>query len=362
MPSAILVINPGSTSTKIAVYQEGLELFSENEALSSERIAGFGPVSSQAPFREGQIREALARRRFDVGRLGVVVGRGGLLHPLEGGIYRVNREMLDDLAAARYGEHASNLGAFLADRIAGPLGLAAYIADPVVVDELDDCARVVGHRLFKRRSIFHALNQKAVARRWCEDHGRAYADSRLIVAHMGGGSSVGLHVGGRVVDVNNALDGEGPFSAERSGTLPAGDLARLCFSGGQSLREVLAMINGKGGMVSLEGTNDLREIERRAEEGDAGAELHCRAFAYGVAKAIGALAAAASGRIDSIILTGGMAYSKGMMTKIENMCNFIAPIAVYPGENELEALARAGLRVLSGEAAILEYRPEQGPE
>jgi butyrate kinase len=355
MASTVLVINPGSTSTKIAVYQEWLELFSESEAIPSEVIGGFDSVFAQASFREEQIRSALARRGFDSGRLSLVVGRGGLLRPLEGGIYLVSPSMLEDLAAARYGEHASNLGAFLADRIASSLGIAAYIADPVVVDELSDLSRVVGHRLFARRSIFHALNQKAVARRWCEDHAKPYEEARLIVAHMGGGASVGLHVGGRVVDVNNALDGEGPFSAERSGTLPAGELARLCFSGEHSLHEVLGMINGKGGLVSLEGTNDLREVERRIEAGSAEAELHFRAFAYGVAKAIGGLAAAASGEVDSIILTGGMAHSAALAKSIEGMCGFIAPLTLYPGENELEALAQAGMRVLSGEAKVLAY-------
>jgi butyrate kinase len=265
--------------------------------------------------------------------------------------------MLEDLAAARFGEHASNLGACLADRIAAPLGIAAYIVDPVVVDEMWDVSRVTGHRHFERRSVFHALNQKAVARRWCLENGRSYQEARIIVAHMGGGVSVGLHIEGRVVDVNNALDGEGPFSAERSGTLPVGDLARLCFSGKYSLREVLAMIKGAGGLVSLEGTSDFRVLEERMKLGDASAELHFRAFAYGVAKEIGSLATAASGQVDAIILTGGVAYSSSMMTNIGKMCSFIAPVIVYPGEGELEALALAGMRVLSGEATVLSYKP-----
>jgi butyrate kinase len=351
----ILVINPGSTSTKIAVYEGGTELFSENESISSEILSGFASIFSQLAFREEQVRAAIARRGYDPSRISVVVGRGGLLRPLVGGIYRVGQSMLEDLASARYGEHASNLGALLADRIAGSLGIAAYIVDPVVVDELWELSRVMGHSLFKRRSIFHALNQKAVARRWCREKGRAYEEARLIVAHMGGGVSVGLHIEGRIVDVNNALDGVGPFSAERSGSLPPGDLARLCFSGDHSLREVLGMITGKGGLVSLEGTNDLRVIEERMKAGDERAGLHFRAFAYGVAKEIGSLAAAASGRVEAIILTGGIAFSADMMTNIENMCNFIAPVSVFPGEGELEALALAGALVASGEAAIMEY-------
>jgi butyrate kinase len=355
MPQIVLAINPGSTSTKFAVFEDGRELFGDNESITSEVASGFASIHSQADFRERQLRSGLEKRGFDPRALSLVVGRGGLLRPLEGGIYRIGPKMLEDLSKARYGEHASNLGAILADRIAAPLGLDAYIVDPVVVDELWEAARVTGHRLFNKRSIFHALNQKAVARRWCAEKGRRYEASRLIVAHMGGGASVGLHIEGRVVDVNNALDGDGPFSAERSGSLPVGDLVRLCFSGDYSRREVLAMITGKGGLVSLEGTNDLRVLERRMGEGDSMAELHYGAFAYGIAKEIGSLAAAAAGKVDAILLTGGMAYSAPMMTKIEKLCNFIAPIVVYPGEGELEALAQAGMRVLSGEAKILDY-------
>ena len=307
MSRSVLVINPGSTSTKIAVYENGGELFSENEQVTSDMASSFGSISAQLPYREQQLRAALERRGYDPSRLALIMGRGGLLRPLAGGVYQVGPAMLEDLAAARYGEHASNLGALLADRMAAPLGIGAYIADPVVVDELWDLARVSGHRLFARRSVFHALNQKAVARRWCRVEGLPYERARLIVAHLGGGVSVGLHLEGRVVDVNNALDGEGPFSAERSGSLPAGDLARLCFSGKYSLRQVLAMINGRGGLVSLEGTNDLRVIDERIKSGDPMAELHFRALAYGIAKAIGALAAAASGQVDAVILTGGIA-------------------------------------------------------
>jgi butyrate kinase len=355
MARGVLVINPGSTSTKFAVYEDGSELFRENESISSETASRFGSIHGQLAFREEQVRSALARRGYAQERLGVVVGRGGLLRPLPGGIYRVGPAMLRDLAEARYGEHASNLGALIAESIASPLGIGAYIADPVVVDELMDVARVSGHRLFTRRSIFHALNQKAVARQWCRERGRPYEEARLIVAHMGGGTSVGLHLNGAVVDVNNALDGEGPFSAERSGTLPAGDLVRLCYSGRYKLRQVLSMVTGMGGLVSLEGTNDFRAVEERIRQGDTMADIHVRAYTYGVAKAIGALAAAASGRIDGILLTGGIAFSSRMMTNIEEMCSFIAPIAIYPGEGELEALSHAGASVLAGTAEVLDY-------
>jgi butyrate kinase len=351
----VLAIDPGSTSTKIAVFEDGELLFSDNLAISNEEIARYPTLYAQLPFREEQIQASLRSHQYEPNRLSVVVGRGGLLRPLAGGIYRIGQAMLSDLGELRYGEHASNLGPFLADKIASELGIKAYTVDPVVVDELWDVARVAGHKLFSKRSIFHALNQKAVARRWCREQGKSYDEATLIVAHLGGGVSIGLHKEGRVVDVNNALDGEGPFSAERSGTLPMGDLVRLCFSGQYTKDEVLKMVTGRGGFVSLEGSNDLRTIEEKVRKGDAQAELHCRAFAYGVGKAIGALAAAAEGLVDGIILTGGIAFSSDMMTKIEKMCNYIAPVQVYPGENELEALGQAGLRVLSGEATVFEY-------
>jgi butyrate kinase len=355
MPCDVLVINPGSTSTKVAVYEDGSVQYSANIAMPGAEADKYGAAFEQLAFREAQLRSSFSRWPFDLGRLDLVMARGGFLRPLPGGVYRVGQAMLEDLAAARYGEHASNLGAHLGARIAADLGIEAYIADPVVVDELRDEARVAGHALFERRSVFHALNQKAVAKRWCRENGRLYEHVRLIVAHMGGGVSVGLHCLGRVVDVNNALDGDGPFSAERSGALPGGDLVRLCFSGKHSEREILSMLTGKGGLVSLMGTNDFQLVEEEARSGDERADLVCRAFALGLAKAIGALAAEASGRIDRIILTGGIAFSSAMMTKITKMCNFIAPITVYPGENELDALAEAGFRLLYGEEKAREY-------
>ncbi|HEY9054026.1 MAG TPA: butyrate kinase, partial [Rectinemataceae bacterium] len=294
---------------------------------------------------------------FDPKRLSAVVGRGGLLKPIPGGVYRVNEAMKADLLAAAYGEHASNLGALIADDLASSLGIGAFIADPVVVDELSDVARVSGHKLFSRISIFHALNQKAVARRWATERGRAYEDCTLIVAHMGGGVSVGLHRKGKVVDVNNALNGEGPFSPERSGTLPAGALAKLCFSGRYTEKEVLRMITGAGGLVSFLGTNDMRDAERLFRQGDPEGSLYYRAFIYQVGKAIGALAAAASGAVDGIILTGGIAYGAEVVKELSDMCSFVAPVQAYPGEGELEALAQAGLGVLSGALEPMEYVP-----
>ncbi|MBL8966169.1 MAG: butyrate kinase [Spirochaetaceae bacterium] len=355
MPHTILVINPGSTSTKIGVFEDLKELFTEGVVHSAEEIAAFPSIAAQYDFRRRHIVEALTKRGFDPKRLSAVVGRGGLLRPIPGGVYAVNEAMKADLSAAKFGEHASNLGALIADSLAKELGIPAFIADPVVVDELDEIARVSGHKLFQRRSIFHALNQKAVSRRWCKEQGKKYEEATIIVAHMGGGVSVGLHKDGRVVDVNNALNGEGPFSPERSGTLPAADLAKLCFSGKHTEKEVLKMITGQGGLVSFMGSNDMRVAENAFRAGDPVGTLYYEAFIYQVGKAVGALAAAARRKVDAIILTGGIAYGKEVVHGITEMCGFIAPVVAYPGEGELEALALAGSRALSGEAVAQAY-------
>lgn len=354
MSQRILVINPGSTSTKIGVFEDGVESFTESVAHSAEEIARYSAIADQFEFRERTIRAALEKRGFDIKTVACVVGRGGLLKPIPGGVYAVSGAMKDDLRSARYGEHASNLGGLIADALARELGVPAFIADPVVVDELSDLARIYGHKLFRKQCIFHALNQKAVARRWAAERGKRYDEVNLIVAHMGGGVSVGLHQRGRVVDVNNALNGEGPFSPERAGTLPAGALAKLCFSGEYSLQQVMKMINGQGGMVSLAATNDMRVLEAKVGEGDADAKLVYDAFVYNVGKAIGALAAAADGEIDGIVLTGGIAYGQAVRDGITRMTGWIAPVTAYPGEGELEALAAAGARGLAGEA--MEYK------
>ncbi len=355
MARPILVINPGSTSTKVAVFEESRRVLEYTVSHSSEALAGFATIASQYSFRRKAILDALGGKGFDLGSLAAVVGRGGLLRPIPGGAYRVNQAMKDDLSAAKYGEHASNLRALIADDIASSLGIPSFIADPVVVDELSDLARISGHALFARKSIFHALNQKAVSRRLAKERGKRYEDMNIIVAHMGGGVSVGLHEKGRVVDVNQALNGEGPFSPERSGTLPAGDLVKLCFSGRYSEKEVLRMITGAGGLVSFLGTNDMRDAETLHRQGDPKGSLYYRAFIYQVGKAIGALAAAACGKVDGIILTGGIAYGKEVVEGLTEMCSFIAPVVAYPGEGELEALAQAGYGALDGSIPVLEY-------
>ena len=263
--------------------------------------------------------------------------------------------MKEDLASAKYGEHASNLGAMIADSIAKSLGKPAFIADPVVVDELDAVARITGNKLFTRKSIFHALNQKAVAKRYANEVGKNYNELNLIIAHLGGGISVGLHKMGRVVDVNNALDGEGPFSPERSGTLPAGDLAKLCFSGKYTLNDIKKIIKGNGGMVSYRNTNDLRDVRKDVENGDEESTLYFDAMTYQVSKEIGALAAAAEGKIDAIILTGGIANNELFTTAVKNRVAWIADFIVYPGEDEITALYDAAVAVLDGKEMAQKY-------
>ncbi|HOK00195.1 MAG: butyrate kinase [Treponemataceae bacterium] len=355
MTYTILVINPGSTSTKVGVYRNEETIFSATVAHPVSELQQFDTVADQLDFREGAILKVLEDHVIDLNALDCVVARGGLVRPLPHGIYRVNEKMKQDLRTACYGGHASNLGALIADKLATKLGIPAYISDPVVVDELDEVARLTGIKEIKRRSIFHALNQRAVALRYARSKGVRYEDLVLIIAHMGGGVTVGLHRRGRVVDVNNGLDGEGPFAPERAGTIPAGDLVTLCFSGKYTEHEIRKLLTGQGGFVNLAGTNDVRELERRASEGDAEAELLLRAFVYRVAKEIGALAAAAEGKVDAILLTGGIAHDEALMAALIQKVSWIAPVTVYPGEGELEALRDAGLRVLRGEEIPVEY-------
>jgi len=355
MAHTILVINPGSTSTKIAVFRDEETVFSSGISHTSEEIGRFDTVADQLEFREQAIMDLLTSHVIDLKALDCIVARGGLVRPLPHGTYRVNDRMKQDLRTACYGGHASNLGALIADDMASKFQIPAYISDPVVVDELDDVARITGIKSIKRRSIFHALNQRSVALRYAKVKNQRYEDLTLIVAHLGGGITVGLHKRGRVVDVNNGLDGEGPFSPERAGTIPAGDLVGLCFSGTYSEHEIRKLLTGHGGLVSLLGTNDTRDLERWIAEGDRESELVFRSLVYNVAKYIGSLAAAADGRIDGILITGGIAHWKGLTEALTAKVSWIAPVTVYPGEGELEALRDAGLRVLRGEEIPVEY-------
>jgi len=356
MTYKLLIINPGSTSTKIGVYEDEKEVLVETLRHSSEEIARFEGIFEQLDFRKDVILNVLKEKKFDINTLDAIVGRGGLLKPIEGGTYSVNEAMLHDLKIGVQGQHASNLGGIIANEIGRTLGIPAFIVDPVVVDEMMDVARVSGFPEIERKSIFHALNQKAVAKRYAKEKGKKYEEINLIVAHMGGGISVGAHKAGKIIDVNNALDGEGPFSPERSGGLPVGDLAKMCFSGKYTLEDIKKKINGKGGLVAYLNTNDAKEVSDKAEAGDDKFKLILDAMQYQVAKEIGKCAAVLSGKVDAIILTGGIAYGKSTVNYIKERVEFICPVVVYPGEDELLALAEGGLRVLNHQEKAREYK------
>lgn len=351
----ILTINPGSTSTKIAVFDNDKCVFETTLTHPADEIGKYDKIIDQYDFRKKVILDTLSEQGFNLQNLSGVVGRGGLLKPIKGGTYAVNELMLEDLKVGLMGEHASNLGGIIAFEIASKLGIPSFIVDPVVVDELQDVARISGMPEIERVSIFHALNQKAVARRAAAEMGKAYADVNLIVAHLGGGISVGAHLNGRVIDVNNALDGEGPFSPERTGGLPVGDLAKLCFSGKYSQNDIKKMIKGNGGLVAYLNTNDGRVVTKMIQEGDQKAELIYKAMAYQVAKEIGACAAVLKGKVDGIVITGGISFDKTFVSWVEEAVSFIGKVFVYPGEGEMQALAEGGLRVLRGEESAQTY-------
>lgn len=353
----ILAINPGSTSTKFSLFEEESLVFEQNLCHSTEDLKPFMKITDQFHFRKDLIMNELLHRKTDFARIKAVVGRGGLVKPIESGIYRVNQKMKEDLVTGYLGQHASNLGGLISDEIASSLPDAtAYIVDPVVVDELQEIARISGHPEIERISIFHALNQKAVSRVYAASIGRNYEDLNLIVAHMGGGISVGAHEKGRVIDVNNALDGDGPFSPERSGGLPSGQLADLCFSGRFTHSEIKSMLTGKGGMVAYLGTNNFIEVCKMADSGDPKAILIRDAFSYQAGKAIGAMASVLKGKVDAIILTGGIAYQDDNVKRIKTMVDYIAEVIVYPGEDEMKAMAFNGLLALDGKIVIKNYQ------
>ena len=355
MSYKILIINPGSTSTKIGVYEDETQLMEETLRHSTEEIAQYATIYDQKDFRKKVILDVLKEKNVDLNSIDVVVGRGGLLKPIPGGTYATSDALLEDLKIGKQGQHASNLGGILAKEIASEINVPSYIVDPVVVDELQDVARITGHPIFERISIFHALNQKAVAKRYAKEVGKNYEDLNLIVVHMGGGVSVGAHKNGRVIDVANALDGDGPFSPERSGGLPSGQLAKLCFSGEYTQAEVAKMISGNGGFNAYLGTNDMRDVIKLAKEGDKKAQLLEEAFYYQLEKEVGAMAVVLGGKVDQIILTGGIAYGQETVDHMTKACSFLAPITVYPGEDELLALAQGALRVMNGEEPAKEY-------
>ena len=350
-----LIINPGSTSTKIGVFEDETLLFEETLRHSTEEISQYASIVDQKDFRKDIIVNLLNEKNFDINSLNMVVGRGGMLKPIPGGTYAVTDELLEDLKIGKQGQHASNLGGILAREIGDSIGVPSFIVDPVVVDEMMPIARYSGVPELPRTSVFHALNQKAVAKRYANEIGKAYTDLNLIVVHMGGGVSVGAHKNGRVIDIFNALDGDGAFSPERAGSVPSGALVKMCFSGKYTEKEVYKKLVGNGGFNAYMGTNDMRDVEKAVLSGDKNAEEIRDAFILQVAKDIGSMACVLEGKVDQIIVTGGIAYDKGVVAGLKERAQWIAPFTVYPGEDELLALVQGGLRVVNGVEEAMKY-------
>ena len=345
----ILVINPGSTSTKIGVFRAGRAEFERTIPHSDSELAEFQgrPVLAQKDYRAKRIQEELERAGFHIDEFDAIGGRGGLLPPLASGTYLVDEQMLEELRLARMGEHASNLGAVLAATFAAASAANAYIVDPVSVDEWQDCARLSGSPLVPRLCQSHALNTKAVARRFAREQHREYDAMRLIVVHMGSGISISAHRDGRMIDNNTGE--EGPFGADRSGSLPVRTLIKACFSGNHTPPQLEHLVFGGGGLASYLGTRDLLEVERRIGSGDARATAVLDAMVYQMAKEAGAMAAVLCGRVDAVLLTGGMAHSSRIVSALRGYLDWIAPIHVYPGEDEMRSLSEGVFRVLGGE-------------
>lgn len=343
----ILTINPGSTSTKIGVFENETELFTQSVEHDNTSLEGFLTVNDQFEFRKKTVLEVLRAHQFDHNKLAAVVGRGGLLPPIHAGGYRVNQAMKDLILAGQLSPHAANLGALLADAIAAPLGIPAYIYDAVSADEMADIARITGFPEIHRKSLCHVLNSKAMGRKYANEMGKTYAEMNLVIAHLGGGISISAHKKGRIIDV--IADDTGPFSPERSGGVPLLALVELIYSSDYQKNQLLKKIRGQGGLKGHLGSGDIREIEQRIRTGDAKAKQIYEAQAYQIAKGIGEMAVVLKGEIDGIILTGGMAYSEKLTTMIKEYIAFLAPVKSMPGENEMEALALGGLRLLKGE-------------
>ncbi len=350
----ILVINPGSTSTKIALYK-GEEPYKELDIThSAADLAGFGNNLEQLDFRFSAVEKALADWGCKPSDLKAAIGRGGPLKPLSGGVYHVGESLMSDLQSGKLVDHASILGGLIACRVAKTAKIPAFIADPVSVDEFDDIARISGYPEIPRISLSHALNIKSVVAEVAREDGKKPEDVNYIVAHLGGGISIAAHRKGRQVDVNNANDA-GPFSPERCGTLPLGGLLKMAFSGKYTMNELKKQLVGKGGLVAHLGTSDCREVVKRIEAGDAKAKLVLEAMAYTIAKEIGAMATVLKGEIDAIILTGGIAQNPYVVRCITERVSFLAPVRMKPGQNELKALAAHACRALAEPAIVKEY-------
>ena len=352
----ILVINPGSTSTKMAVYEDEKPVLLRNITHTAEDLAPFGDITEQQEFRRQLVIDELQKAGIPMD-FDAVIGRGGLVKPIAGGVYEINGKMVDDtLHGCVMHNHACNLGCLIAHEIAMTIpGCRAFIADPGVVDELSSLARISGSPLMPRICIWHALNQRAIARRYAHGIGKEYEDLNLIICHLGGGISVAAHEHGRAIDANNALDGEGPFSPERAGSLPAASLIRLCFSGKYTEKQLLKRIAGQAGLTAHLGTNNMREILARIRQGDEKAQLLVDAMLYHTAKQIASEAAVLCGDIDAILLTGGMAHSDYIVSELRRRIGFLAPVYTFPGEDEMEALASNALAVLQGKREAKVY-------
>ncbi len=349
-----LIINPGSTSTKLALYEDKEKVVQENVEHDAAQMQQFDSIADQIPFRMGIIRDFMARNSIQENDLSAVMGRGGLVFGLKTGGYEVNDDLCEALVNDRLSQpHASNLGGLLARELARPLGIPAYIYDAVTGGELTEVARITGIRDIERRSFCHVLNSRAMAIRYAQENGLDYNKLNLIVAHLGGGISASVHAQGRIID--SIGDDDGQFSPERSGSVPSLELIRLCFSGDYTKADMVKKVRGKGGLFAHLGTSDCRVIEKMIKDGDQHADLVFQAQAYQIAKGIGLLSIVLKGKCDAIILTGGVARSQMLTDRIKEYVSFIAPVAVLPGENEMEALALGGLRLLSGEETARQY-------
>ena len=355
MNEKLLVINPGSTSTKIAVFDGEKEVFSKILRHEAENLQQFRYIADQKDYRKQIVIEALRENDYVLTDFAAIACRGGLVRQMPGGTYRVNDTLVGDSQKGVSGQHASNLGALIGYELEKESGVPAYIVDPPVVNELSDIAKYSGHPLIERVCVFHALNQKAVARHYADSIGRPYEELNLLVCHMGGGVSVGAHVHGKVLDTEDAVSGEGPFSPERAGSLPVNRVVDLCFSGVMTKGEIKRMLTRQSGLLAYVGTNDMRELLQKAADGDGKVQEALDAFYYQVAKEIGAMSMAMKGQIDQIILTGGIAHSEVVTDAITVRVDWIAPVTVYPGEDEMLALAQGVLRVLRGVEEAKEY-------
>ena len=353
MSYKILSINPGSTSTKVALYEDEKEIFSESIVHNAEDLSKFGSVPEQTGFRDEAVRSVLQKHGVDLKELSAVAGRGGLLPNMKGGGYLVTEKMIDALLSEKISQHASNLGAVLASRIAGPLGINAYIYDAVTANEFPEIAMISGMPDVRRTNKCHVLNMKAVSRKVAEKYGRAFEDMRLIVAHLGGGITISAIESGKIID--SIGDDSGPFAPERSGSISLFYVTDMFYSGVYNKKEMIAKIRGRGGLKAYFGTSDCKEIEKMIEAGDGQAKLIYEAMAYQVAKGIGELAPVLCGKIDFIILTGGLSHSEMFTKMLIERIAFLAPIEMVPGENEMEALTLGVLRILNGEETALEY-------